>query len=313
MSEYPQHSAPRVRQMDSREAPGASFGAPSRKPQKPQKKRSKFWTAVFWVALVVFVCSLAALGYLGYGYLKGQMEYKEIAKIGFDAEDHEGASLADMQVDWDALWAINPEVVGWVYMPGTAINYPIMQASDNEKYLTTDFYNNKNGIVSYGSIFLDAENASDFSDENNLIYGHHMNDGSMFAVIDTFVDSAKFNEHRTVFVLAPQGNYRLDTFSLVVVPAYDPLAQFAFSSSEEWLSYIQDKLDRSVVLPDPVTADPASMSKIFSFVTCDYSIYDGRAVLFASVVESTVDASQESLDLINPDDVAAVGDATKEM
>ena len=78
-------------------------------------------------------------------------------------------SLADFTVDWDALKAINPDTVGWIYIPGTVVNYPIVQAADDEKYLTHDFKGSEGWIATFGAIFLAAENSSDFSDPNNII------------------------------------------------------------------------------------------------------------------------------------------------
>lgn len=282
-----------------------------------KKKGGGPWRAVFWIALIVFLVSLIALGVIGFSYLQGQNTYKEVAEIGFTPpEDHESVSLADMQVDWDALLAQNPDTVGWIYIPGTVINYPIVHTTDNEKYLTADFTGTEGWLANFGAIFLAAENKGDFSDPNNIIYGHHIYDGSMFAAIDTFRDENEFNSHRTIYLLTPQGNYRLTSFSLVICDGNDPLAQPTFVDDAEMISYIQDKIDRNVVNPNPGIIAASEMNKIFAFVTCDYTINDGRAVLFASVTESTVEsaaAEQQEQGMVNPDDVAAVEDASKEI
>ena len=67
--------------------------------------------------------------------------------------------MADLEVDWDALLAINPDTVGWVYVPGTNINYPIVHTDNDETYLTRDFNGEQSWGATYGCIFLSAANA----------------------------------------------------------------------------------------------------------------------------------------------------------
>lgn len=283
------------------------------------------WRIVFWAALVVLVASLLALGVVAFSYWQGQDAYDSVAEEVFTPpSDIDGAALSDLEVDWDALLAINPDTVGWIYIPGTAVNYPIVHTTDNETYLTHDFQGSQGWVATFGSIFLAAENVGDFSDENNLVYGHHLNNGSMFASLADFDDSTHFNEHRTIYILTPQGNYRLTTFSLVHCAADDPLAQVAFSDDAERTSYVQDKIDRSVVVADPVAPVAADITHMFAFITCDNLPANGRYVLFASVAESTVatttssdtnaaDDSVSGSDVVDPDAAAIIDDAAKEI
>ena len=283
------------------------------------KKKKNPWRIVFFIALMVLVVSLAALGAIAFSYWQGQNAYDSLADEVFTPPaDIEGASLADLTVDWDKLRAKNPDTVGWVYIPGTTVNYPIVHTLDDEKYLTTDFDGKQTWGATYGSIFLSAANAVDFSDANNIIYGHHLNNGSMFAAIAGFEDAAKFNASRTVYLLTPQGNFKLKTFSLVHVAADDPLAQTAFSSSEELASYVQDKIDRSVVTVSDIPA-AADLTRIFSFATCDNLPSDGRFVLFSYIADSTVagitpvgtmTASENNT--VDPAAAKAVGDNAQE-
>lgn len=268
---------------------------------------------MFWIALVVLVASLVALGAIVFSYWQGQSTYDEIAEQSFKApDDVEGTSLADFSVDWDALRAVNPDTVGWVFMPGSEVNYPIVHTTDDEYYLTHDFKGTEGFLAKHGTIFLAAENKADFSDPNNLVYGHNMRDGSMFATITGMTDQARFDELRTVYILTPQGNYRLQTFSLVHCAADDPLAQMAFASEEDRVSYVQDKMDRSVVEASGIPA-ASETTKTFAFSTCDSLPTDGRYVLFASVVESTVAASGDAdAAPADPDHAAVVDEAAKE-
>lgn len=254
-----------------------------------KSKKGGPWRVVFWIALIVLVASLAILGALLFSYWQGQNAYDKIADQAFEApQDVEGAALEDLQVDWDALRAVNPDVVGWIYIPGTIVNYPIVHTDNDERYLTYDFNGEQGWGATFGTIFLQAANAGDFSDANNIVYGHHLNNGSMFACLADMQDDAGFNAHRTVYVLTPQGNYKLRTFSLVHCAADDPLAQTSFADSAAQTAYVQDKIDRSTAAPEGQLPAAEDIDHTFAFVTCDNLPSDGRYVLFSYVEDSTV-------------------------
>ena len=88
---------------------------------------------------------------------------------------------------------ITSDMVGWITMDDTNIDYPIMQGEDNTEYLNKDPY----GKFSLsGSIFLDSRNNSAFTDEYSLIYGHHMEYGVMFGALDDYLDEDYLQSHR---------------------------------------------------------------------------------------------------------------------
>lgn len=87
---------------------------------------------------------------------------------------------------------ITDDMVAWLTIDGTNIDYPLMQSDDNIKYLNTDPL----GRYSLsGSIFLDSRNAPDFTDDYSLIYGHHMEYGKMFGALDEFLNEGYLREH----------------------------------------------------------------------------------------------------------------------
>lgn len=257
-----------------------------------RRRTRRRWRIVFWVAMAVLLACVAVLGYIFFGYWTGQQNYsKAVEESGFTKPLRESqAVLSEMTVDWDALRASNSDIVAWIYIPGTNIDYPVVQGKDNDEYLHTDFYGTKNAIVSVGSIFLDYQNAKDFSDANNVLYGHHLNDGTMFSAIAEMASQSKFDDARVIYLLTPNGNYKLRTFSLIHCAADDPLVQTTFASAEEQASYIQDKIGRTVVDVDDVP-DVSAMTKTFALSTCDNSADNGRYVLFAYVTDTSVEAN----------------------
>lgn len=271
-----------------------------------RKKGSVLWRVVFWISLVVFLGAIAALGYIGWGYYSSDKGYKDVASQALSAESSEssmvakvmqdqaepesaGLALGDLEVDWDYLRSVNPDVVAWVYMPGTRINYPVVKGTDNDQYLWTDF--NRTSSRN-GSIFIDSANTGTFTDQNNVLYGHHMNDGSMFACISNVLpDPAEFNSHRTIYVLTPQLNYKCRSFSIIKTNGWDLLVQTTFKDNKERTEYVQDKIDRSVVQPDDGFPNAADVNQLFTFSTCDYAQDNGRAVMFAQAVDTAVPKS----------------------
>ena len=245
------------------------------------------WRVVFVIAIIVLVASLIGLGAMAFSYLQGQMKYDEVAKTsGFDADDIESAELAEVTVDWDALLAANPETVAWLYVPHTNINYPIVQHSDNDYYLTHDFDEDAGWLANYGAVFMDYRNKADWSDQMYFIYGHHMNDGSMFTDLAGMTEQARFDECRTLYLLTPKGNFKLNSFAMQHIEADEEVVQQNFPKAEDMVAYVQSAIDRSTADPGDIPK-AADIDKVFALATCDNLTTDGRYILYAYVEETT--------------------------
>lgn len=254
---------------------GTASGAP------PKRKRA--WNIVFIAAAAVLLVCLAVLGIIVHGYWSGTKTYDEISQAASVSKEPD--ALQDMQMNWDVLREQNPDVVGWIYMPGTSIDYPIVQGETDEEYLKKNFAGEEGIIVSKGAIFLSVVNDADFSDKNNFIYGHNMNDDTMFAHVLQMADQDVFDEARTFFILTPDCNYRCKTLALDIVEATETeLIQTAFLDDNAFASYIDDRVSDSVV-DGGDAIDSASISKLFTLVTCGDDYASTRAILTGGVVE----------------------------
>lgn len=254
-----------------------------------KKKGAKRVIEIVLVAIIV--ACLAGIAVIGLQYFIQSQRYSQLSEKVYDEGD--GGELARMSVDWDALREECPDVIGWIVVPDTVINYPIVQGSDNEYYLHRSYDGTTSWLSTGGTIFLDATNNGDFSDENNALYGHHMNDGSMFASIASWTNQDEFDAHRTIYILTPKMNYRLETFSVVLTTGSDAIVKTNFDTAEEFAAYVQDKIDRSVVDASDSAVDSSTISKTFMLVTCEYSNYDGRECAYARVVEQAVPLSKQ--------------------
>ena len=139
---------------------------------------------LYHIFLLLCIAVFCISAYKLYGYYKSYKEAKDTyEKI---KKDNVKKTNGDRTIDFDKLRAKNPDIVGWVYAKGTGIDYPIVQGKDNEEYLHMD-YNKKKS--SSGTIFLDHGCDKSFISDNNIIYGHHMKNGTMFAKLLKFTGS----------------------------------------------------------------------------------------------------------------------------
>lgn len=187
-----------------------------------------------------------------------------------------------INVDFDALREINDDVVGWVYIPDTEINYPVLQGEDNDQYLyhlLTGAYNGS------GSIFLDAGVASDFSGKNSPVYGHNMKNGSMFAGLMDYKSQEFFDQHPKAYLMTPEKNYVVHLFSGYVIDTWSNAWDMVFADGKfgEWLRDLQSRsCFSSTVIPEEDDC-------VLTLSTCSYEVTEGRFVVHGILEEYTAD------------------------
>lgn len=248
-------------------------------PKEKKRKGSPLWTVVLVISLIVFVCSVGALGYMGYGYLHQGQLHKQLSEEVLTPSDD---PFSPPTVNWESLLKKNSDTVGWISYPDMKIDFPVVQGKDNEYYLHTTFEGETNYYSSFGAIFLDYRNKPDFSDGLNFIYGHHMNDGSMFSPLEDLTKQETFDAHRDFKLLTPKGTLYLKTFAVCRVSAYDPIVMQNFKSDKERLEYIKDKLSHSEAKCEP-EKKVEDMDCIFALSTCESNNDYGRVVVFSYV------------------------------
>lgn len=122
-----------------------------------------------------------------------------------------GITVPEKDLDWEALWEENEDIYGWIYIPGTPVDYPILQhPTDNEFYLN----HNLDGSAGFpGCIYSEMWNNRGFLDRNTILYGHNMDDETMFSSLLHYADEEYFNTNRYVFIYTPGGEYVYDIFA----------------------------------------------------------------------------------------------------
>ena len=183
-----------------------------------------------------------------------------------------------IEVDFSALLAKNRDAVGWIYSPDTVINYPVVQGSDNDYYLHRLIDGTWNPS---GTIFVDARDTRCFDGRSAILYGHHMNDGSMFASIVNYKKQDYYAAHQNLYLNTPSGNYRLAVFSGFVTYADSSVYTFDFAGDAEFMDYVAKMKGFSDFSSD-VTVSASDRIAVLS--TCTYEYDDARYVLFAKMV-----------------------------
>ncbi|MCO6017930.1 SrtB family sortase [Carnobacterium divergens] len=178
------------------------------------------------------------------------------------------------------LKKINPDIKGWISIPDTAIDYPILQSSDNDFYLK---HNYQKEIARAGSVFKDFRNQSE-SEFNTILYGHNMKDGSMFADLQNYLDEDFFNKHPTFDYETETKSYQVEVFA-----AYETTTDFYyietdFSQPQAYSNYLttikqQSKFQTNVIVTD--------QDQIITLSTCDtgFDYEKGRFVIQGKLIE----------------------------
>lgn len=168
-----------------------------------------------------------------------------------------------------------PDAVGWLYILDSAINYPIMQGGDNDFYLHHAY---DGSSLKSGAIFLDHRCENRFMNPVNIVYGHNMRNGSMFAELLKFADSAYFDSHRYGWIATPETVYRVDFFSCARTDWHDELYDGSLSVTD-WIPHVENL---SVVCRE---IEYSENDRFISLSTCSYEFENARTILTGKLVE----------------------------
>lgn len=189
------------------------------------------------------------------------------------------APVRAFSVDVAGLQARYPDIKGWIVLDGTQIDYPIVQAKDNDYYLYRLYDGTQNAN---GSIFMDCRNTGIFLDDNTVIYGHNMQSGIMFAVLNRYKSQQFFEEHPTMVISTADGDYLAELICGTVEDGNNPFVQYHFNSFEDMEDYVNQRREQSSFQSE-VRLQPGD--KLLTLCTCTYELFNGRFMLIAKVSE----------------------------
>ncbi|HAG14772.1 MAG TPA: hypothetical protein DCG49_13070 [Ruminococcus sp.] len=178
------------------------------------------------------------------------------------------------------------DFIGWLYIPDSEMNLPVVQGSDNDYYLS---HAPDGTYYREGTIFLDYRSSPDLSDLHNILYGHNMMSG-MFGDIRSYKDRAAFDRHLCGWFLTPDQTYRIDFFALSVVSTYDVIYE-TDAAHADWLACI---LENAMHLSEPL---PEETDRLITLSTCSSEFANARALFTGKLVP--IEKEDEVISQIN--------------
>ena len=236
-----------------------------------KKQMTLVWKIIMLAAVVVLAVSLWQLSSILLEYHQGEAVYEEIlshmdqVELPLPTEEDEGGQDGDASreetalgesentvgeerltltvPDFAYLQGINSDVVGWIQIPGTVINYPIVQGSDNDYYLTHTFTGEEN---SGGAIFLDAAIGDGLDDKNPIIHGHNLKSGAMFSRLNRYARRDFWDANRYIYITTPEGIRVYEVFSAYEAQLDADIYYFGFGSDDNFQAYIDRVMSYSI-------------------------------------------------------------------
>lgn len=249
----------------------SSEGTPS--PDAPKKDSGKNKNLVSNILIVVGIALLVVAGIIWFNnnqnYQKIDQENERVAEYAKLSNDED----TPPQVDWEALKAMNPDIVGWLQIPNTVVNFPVFQTGDNSFYL--DHAPDKSNSIG-GSVFLDYETtAPGLVDPQTIVYGHHMRNGSQFKQVADMDNQSVFDGVKTVwYVTEKNGPYNLAPLYLFYTNEDDTeVRRFTFENDQEFRKYINTYYKDAVAKRSDADELVKHVKHLFTLSTCNY--YDG--------------------------------------
>ncbi len=237
--------------------------------------------------IAVFIYAAYSLGTTVMDYYENRKVLNEVQETYYNvvsAEEQEELEDEDneaktLQPQFDPLLEENSDIVGWIKIDDTRIDYPIVQSDNNEEYLTKGF-NKEDNIA--GSIFMDYRNNIEKLDRNTVIYGHRMKDGTMFKDLTKFKNKKFFNEHKTFQIDTLYQSYEAEIFSFYTTTTEFNYIQTDFSSDEEFEQFLKQIEHNSYYYRD---VNIEATDTIVTLSTCDYELdeLEGRLVVHAKL------------------------------
>ena len=179
------------------------------------------------------------------------------------------------EINLEALREVNPAVIGWILIPDTKINYPLMQGEDNEYYLKHTWDEQASGS---GSIFLECMNSPELTDFNTIVYGHNMGNGSMFGGLRKFGYQDYWKTHPYIYILSDAGVYRYEIFSSYLAEVDSSTYGLSFGQRQTREDFIANAVEKSEITTE---ITPEITDRVLTLSTCSGMGYSTRWVVHA--------------------------------
>lgn len=270
--------------------------------EEKKKRKSIIGTILTVIILSICVGGFGFSAYTLYGYYRtykeGEDEYEKLRTYIQENEDNGEAdanteqggssdgekkkkdSFKAPKVDFDELKDINSDIIGWIKVQGTVINYPIVQGEDNTYYLKKTFEKKSNYS---GAIFMDYLNAPDFSSDNTVLYGHNLKTGEMFGGLQKYEKKDYLKDHKYIWIVTPKYNKKYEIFASYKTDEKSEVYTLEFNSFEDMDGYFRLAKENSYFSSDSILIQD---DQILTLSTCVTGDEEGRRVVQAKLIET---------------------------
>ena len=213
------------------------------------------------------------------------IEENEETVIGKDTEEQKKETERMLQVK--QLQGQNTDIVGWLEIENTNINYPVLQGADNNYYMTHNYKNEKS---KNGSIFLDADYNWDIPSNNLLMYGHNLGNGMMFQELLKYEKESFYQEHPMIRFTTAEEDAEYEIISVFKSRVYYKSEKNVFryyyfinnESEEEYNEFVKNAKNASLY---PIDATASYGDQLITLSTCSYYVEDGRFAVVGRKIE----------------------------
>lgn len=232
------------------------------------------------ITVVILIISLSA-STIGFATVyKVKNTYREISKEVTEITDNKEKDKGK-KINFEKLKKINPDVVGWINIPNTTIDYPIVASFDNEYYLNHNF---KREYSQYGAIFTDYRlSENPFSHKNCIVYGHNMGRYSdvMFSSLMKYENKNYYDKHKYVFIDTEEGHFKYKIISIKEVDETSDVYDINFFEKEPFKKWLSRCVKGSMIKCDEVR----NLSEIENAITLSTCTYSANKLVLTCVPE----------------------------
>lgn len=227
-----------------------------------KKKSGDIYKIICIILLIILIGIVAVWGYRIIAENRANSKYEEIQNtvnsaakqaeteaviIETETEEETETETEEVQnafdipeknLDWSSLYAENKDIYAWIYIPGTQVDYPVLQSASDDTY-----YLNHNIDGSYGKpgcIYTEKINSKDFTNYNTVLYGHNMKNGEMFGCLHDYEDKTFFDENPYVYVYTEEKTYVYEIFAAYTATNAHILNTNDFSTQEGFADYLDN-------------------------------------------------------------------------
>lgn len=251
------------------------------------RRRSKVFFAVGGVLILAALGLIASLCMMNL-HAHVSPDPHGTASLSVTDASEEKAFRDFVEVDWGYWNAINPDIIAWVNVPNTKINYPIMRASadDPTYYLHHDIYRN---YSVYGVPYRDSDHASTGEPLfNAIIYGHHMDDGSMFSDFAAYSDEGYARDHATICLQTPAGKQRLKVAFVSIIDGDTTPKSIQFANEDAFHDWYQEQTAAAeVVVAAKEENAGIAPPYVVTFCTCSYHRFSNERTLVVCIPDDS--------------------------